>query len=286
MGSTLKTPNYELSQFVATDRPSWLGDYDQDMRKIDIAIADVKVTADKAGADADTAATSATQAEQAATKAQQAATEASASAATANTTATQSMTTANQAISDAKAAKDAADAAQTTANTANSAAGAAQTSANSAQTSANQAKSDAQSALSGVSANQTNISNLQTTINSYDQQTQPTFAVVAESGLSVNIDNMFALKLSSTTGIISGSFTVQDRTIGTYRILGENLPVFARKAAGTGSIYNANLTDVQRTQVMIRSDGSGGIRISPTIINTPIQSGAVMVQFVAIFSSN
>lgn len=35
MTATNKTPNYELSQFVGTDRPTWLGDYNSDMSKID-----------------------------------------------------------------------------------------------------------------------------------------------------------------------------------------------------------------------------------------------------------
>lgn len=35
MTSTNKTTNYELSRFVGTDRPTWLGDYNSDMSKID-----------------------------------------------------------------------------------------------------------------------------------------------------------------------------------------------------------------------------------------------------------
>lgn len=35
MASTNKTANYDLSQFVGTDRPTWLGDYNSDMTKID-----------------------------------------------------------------------------------------------------------------------------------------------------------------------------------------------------------------------------------------------------------
>lgn len=39
MASTNKTPNIDLSQFLANDKPSWLGDYNVDMRKIDAAVA-------------------------------------------------------------------------------------------------------------------------------------------------------------------------------------------------------------------------------------------------------
>lgn len=35
MTATNKTENYDLSQFVGTDRPTWLGDYNGDMSKID-----------------------------------------------------------------------------------------------------------------------------------------------------------------------------------------------------------------------------------------------------------
>lgn len=35
MTATNKTTNYKLSQFVGTDRPTWLGDYNSDMSKID-----------------------------------------------------------------------------------------------------------------------------------------------------------------------------------------------------------------------------------------------------------
>lgn len=48
MASTNKTTNYELSQFLGTDKPAWLADYNQDMAKIDTQM--------KANADAATAA--------------------------------------------------------------------------------------------------------------------------------------------------------------------------------------------------------------------------------------
>lgn len=48
MSSTNKTSNYELSQFLGTDKPAWLSDYNTDMSKIDTQM--------KANADAATAA--------------------------------------------------------------------------------------------------------------------------------------------------------------------------------------------------------------------------------------
>ena len=45
MSSTNKTSNYELSQFLGTDKPAWLSDYNTDMSKID---AQMKLNADSA----------------------------------------------------------------------------------------------------------------------------------------------------------------------------------------------------------------------------------------------
>lgn len=41
MTATKHTANYNLSKFEPTDRPTWLGDYNEDMRKIDTAIHSV-----------------------------------------------------------------------------------------------------------------------------------------------------------------------------------------------------------------------------------------------------
>lgn len=57
MASTNKTTNYELSQFLGTDKPSWLGDYNSDMSKIDAAVHTVAGTATGADGKADANAT-------------------------------------------------------------------------------------------------------------------------------------------------------------------------------------------------------------------------------------
>lgn len=46
MSSTNKTPNYKLSQYIGTDKPTYLGDYNGDMLKID---KQLKENADSAG---------------------------------------------------------------------------------------------------------------------------------------------------------------------------------------------------------------------------------------------
>lgn len=45
MSSTNKTKNYELSQFISTDKPTWLVDYNTDMNRIDLGIKGVSDTA-------------------------------------------------------------------------------------------------------------------------------------------------------------------------------------------------------------------------------------------------
>ena len=85
MASTNKTTHYELSQYVGSDKPTYLGDYNSDMNKIDIAINTAKTTAD-------TASTVATNAASAASNAQT-------TADTAVTNAASAQTTANGAVS-------------------------------------------------------------------------------------------------------------------------------------------------------------------------------------------
>lgn len=53
MSSTNKTTNYELSQFVGSDKPAWLTDYNTDMSKIDSGINAAQNTATSADGKAD-----------------------------------------------------------------------------------------------------------------------------------------------------------------------------------------------------------------------------------------
>lgn len=57
MASTNKTTNYNLSQFIGTDKPAWLSDYNQDMSKIDTGIKNAADTATGADGKADANAT-------------------------------------------------------------------------------------------------------------------------------------------------------------------------------------------------------------------------------------
>jgi len=111
MASTNKTSNYNLSQFLGTDKPTWLGDYNSDMQKID---AQMKVNADNVA----TAISSASTATSTANTANATANQANTTANTANTTANQANTTAGNAQSTANSALATATTAQTSANTA------------------------------------------------------------------------------------------------------------------------------------------------------------------------
>ena len=77
MSSTNKTTNYELSQYIGSDKPTYLSDYNSDMYKID---AQMKINADNVAT------------------AIQGATDAGSLASTANSTATTANTNANTAI--------------------------------------------------------------------------------------------------------------------------------------------------------------------------------------------
>ena len=48
MGATNSTVNYNLSQFIGSDKPAWLQDYNGDMLKIDTGINAAKLAADSA----------------------------------------------------------------------------------------------------------------------------------------------------------------------------------------------------------------------------------------------
>jgi hypothetical protein len=92
MASTNKTTHYDLSQYVGSDKPTYLGDYNTDMAKIDTAINSAKTTADTASTAATNAATAASNAQ---TTADTAVTNAAAAQTSANTANTNIGTLAN-----------------------------------------------------------------------------------------------------------------------------------------------------------------------------------------------
>lgn len=55
MGATNSTLHYQLSQFISTDKPAWLQDYNGDMQKIDAGINGALTAAESAQNSADSA---------------------------------------------------------------------------------------------------------------------------------------------------------------------------------------------------------------------------------------
>ena len=116
MSATNQTPNYNLPQYIGTDVPSYLGDFNKAMLDIDTAIKGVD--------------NKATSAESSVATANSNASEALENANTASTKADTAQATATQAKSTADTAKSTADTAKSTANTAKSTADNAQKLAN------------------------------------------------------------------------------------------------------------------------------------------------------------
>ena len=116
MGYTNKTSHYELPQYVANDKPSWLGDFNAAMLKIDTVMADNDATAEAANSAATGAQTQvAALSSQLSTiqgqvnTAVDTATTADGKATTAQTVATQANTAAGEAKTMAETAKQSAD---------------------------------------------------------------------------------------------------------------------------------------------------------------------------------
>lgn len=109
MASTNKTANYNLSQYIGTDKPTYLSDYNTDMFNID---TQMKVNADNVATAISSVETATTTANTANTNAQTAistANSASTTASEASTTASNAQTTANSALATATTAQSTAN---------------------------------------------------------------------------------------------------------------------------------------------------------------------------------
>lgn len=93
MSSTNKTPNYDLPQYVADDKPTYLEDFNQTMMKIDTAIKETDVKAESVVSNVNNALETANQANETANQANE-------TALHAQTDATNAIATSNNAKSD------------------------------------------------------------------------------------------------------------------------------------------------------------------------------------------
>ena len=140
MSATNKTTNYELPQFISTDKPTWLTDVNGAFATID---SQMKSNHDLA----ETANTSASTAQSTAETASATASTASTNASTALSTAQTAESNASTALSTAQSASSDASTALSTANTASTNASTALSTANTASSTASSAQSDATNAL-------------------------------------------------------------------------------------------------------------------------------------------
>lgn len=172
MSSTNKTPNYELPQFVANDVPSWLGDFNQAMSKIDTQMKANDSKAQSAETNAENANSSATQALETANKA-------NTTANGANTNATNALSLATTANDNASTAKQNSETALQTANTANGLA-------SSANSTAQNANTNATKALNGLS--KFNLKNFKSYTRN-DMVGIDGLQIIADSGINIAYDD-------------------------------------------------------------------------------------------------
>ena len=154
MAATNTTPNLELSQFVGSDKPDWLTDYNGDMSKIDSSYGAVDALAQAANSAAEAAAASATQAAADAASALSGISGAIDAATAATAAAEQATSVANSALSVANGAASTAQSAAADAQQALAVANNAKVTAENAQAAAAQAVTDAAASASAASTAQ------------------------------------------------------------------------------------------------------------------------------------
>lgn len=143
MSYTNKTPNFELPQYVADDKPSYLGDFNQAMLKIDTDMKSIDNKATEAQSTSSNANSTATEALSTAESASTSASSANTLAGQAKTIAENAQTDASNAITTANQAKNTAEGANTLASQAKTVADTASSTASSANSTATQANSKA-----------------------------------------------------------------------------------------------------------------------------------------------
>ena len=215
MSSTNKTPNYELPQFVANDVPSWLGDFNQAMSKID---TQMKANDSKA----QSAETNAENANSSATQALKTANQANTTANGANTNATNALSLATTANDNASTAKQNAQTALQTANTANGLASSANSTAQNANTNATKALNE----LNKFNLNNfqtytnenmiplTGLSDLNGAINIAYDNTKTVFKLYGIINLNTQANQSGQIKIQNTPFRPSKKITIQNGGIG------------------------------------------------------------------------
>lgn len=222
MASTNKTTNYNLSQYIGTDKPTYLGDYNSDMSKID---TQMKTNADNI--------------------------------ATAISGVESAQATANGANQTAQSANATATSAQTTAQNASNTAGNAQSTANSALSTATSAQATATSADTKITnlENSLNISNFTT----YDQTNDYTKNNVNLTSANVTVACNSAGNIFKVYGEVVGTLP-NPNTGGSVSIQTDLRPEdnITIKTAGICGFSNSNANDfntIRPTNISITTNG-------------------------------
>lgn len=204
---TNHTTNYELSQFVSADKPTFLGDYNGDMLKIDTAIAGVATTAQGAVSTANAASATASDAATAAAGA-------ASTAATADANASSALATAGNAATAAAAAQSSAESASTAASAADTKATAANTAIGDLTQLATTDKSDLVSAINEVNAKTPAIGTelTQTVASGATSVTFTDAAITAGAKLLLFFDDVFIPYSAVTVGSGTVTYTIEETT--------------------------------------------------------------------------
>lgn len=209
MSATNSTPNYNLPQYVATDKPTYLGDFNKAMLDIDTNMKSI----DNKASSAESA------------------------VATANTNASQALENANQASTKADTAQATATQAQTTATTAKN-------TADTAQSTATTAKNTADTANTNTNANTTAIENIKKWTSLGNIATNGTGNLNAYINKELNLLNIYGRTNNLTgtgTNVKIGSLPESARPNATRRINGVAFTYYGNSASQNLVLFDLNI---------------------------------------------
>lgn len=201
MPSTNKTPNYGLPQYVADDKPTYLGDFNKAMLDIDTAMKNNADSVSGVTTSVDTAVSTSSEALKNSSEALDSVTSAVDTANSAKTIAQNAQTTASNAQATASSAENSANTALTNSQTA-------LTSAETAVTNSEEAQSTSQNALTQSATNSSKITALQSWVNSN----------IGTNNASLYLSSNPNLKLLGLAGLIEsrqGTISGNTTIIGT-----------------------------------------------------------------------
>ena len=229
MSATNSTPNYDLPQYVATDKPTYLGDFNKAMLDID---TNMKTIDNKA-------------------------TSAEGQVSTAVSTANQALENANQASTKADTAQATATQAQTTATTAKNTADTAQSTATEAQTTATQADTLAQqvqTALNNIKNNWTDAENI------IDSALSSNGYLYCSYNKDLNIISLFGritFNRDNPNNIIIGTLPSEIKPSTERTITNGLTPVYPIGESGDGAGIPADLVVNTQGQIVLYNNNVG-----------------------------